>query len=201
MPPMLESRIQQNFFESADLHYQIAETIAKPLADAAATLLSTITAGGKVISVGHGASHGAAQTLIQGMLGSFERDRPPLAAVLLLPASTIAWASQIQALAQPGDVVVLFKADVYAAKDGTEPASLLHHDFLPLIQATHAQDAAVVMMTGPDAGLWQSVLTDTDVLIAVPHSRPARVQETHLVAVHSLLDALDLQLLGEQDHL
>ena len=32
---MLEPRIQQHFFESADLSYQAAETLARPLAEAA----------------------------------------------------------------------------------------------------------------------------------------------------------------------
>ena len=32
---MLEQRIQQQFFESADLKYQSAETLARPVAEAA----------------------------------------------------------------------------------------------------------------------------------------------------------------------
>jgi D-sedoheptulose 7-phosphate isomerase len=33
----------------------------------------------------------------------------------------------------------------------------------------------------------------------VPHDRRVRVLETHLLVLHCLCDAIDLQLLGEQD--
>ena len=44
---MLEQRIQQQFFDSADLQYRSAETLHRPIAEAAAALLSAITNGGK----------------------------------------------------------------------------------------------------------------------------------------------------------
>jgi D-sedoheptulose 7-phosphate isomerase len=37
------------------------------------------------------------------------------------------------------------------------------------------------------------------VLIAVPHDRAARLHEVQLLVLHCLADALDLQLMGEQD--
>ena len=43
---MLEQRIQQQFFESADLQYQTAESLARPIADAAQALIGCVTAGG-----------------------------------------------------------------------------------------------------------------------------------------------------------
>ena len=44
-------------------------------------------------------------------------------------------------------------------------------------------------------------LGETDVLVAVPHDRPARVTELQLLVLHCLCDAVDLQLIGEQDPL
>ncbi len=43
-------------------------------------------------------------------------------------------------------------------------------------------------------------LTETDVHICVPHERTARIQEVHLLVLHCLCDAVDLQLLGEQEN-
>jgi D-sedoheptulose 7-phosphate isomerase len=43
------------------------------------------------------------------------------------------------------------------------------------------------------------VLGETDVLVAVPHDRRARVLEAQLLVLHCLCDSIDLQLLGEQD--
>ena len=51
---MLEQRIQQQFFDSADLQYQCAETVSRQVAEAAATLLAALTGGGKVLVCGSG---------------------------------------------------------------------------------------------------------------------------------------------------
>ena len=40
---------------------------------------------------------------------------------------------------------------------------------------------------------------ETDVLICVPHERPARVRETHDLVLNCLCDGVDTQLLGEQE--
>ena len=53
---MLEQRIQQQFFDSADLKYAAAEILSKPIADAVSALVGCITAGGKVLSCGNGGS-------------------------------------------------------------------------------------------------------------------------------------------------
>jgi D-sedoheptulose 7-phosphate isomerase len=44
-----------------------------------------------------------------------------------------------------------------------------------------------------------SLLSDDDVHICVPHERTARIQEVHILALHCLCDAVDSQLLGEED--
>jgi D-sedoheptulose 7-phosphate isomerase len=42
-------------------------------------------------------------------------------------------------------------------------------------------------------------LRDTDVHICVPSERTARIQEVHILALHCICDAVDAQLLGEQE--
>ncbi len=178
---MLEQRIQQQFFESADLLSQTAEALAKPIADAAQTLLGCITAGGKVMLYGSGptavlAQHGAAL-----MVGRFERDRPGLAAL------AVAGEAETQALGAPGDVLLVFSAG------GAAPG------LSATVQAAQAKDMTVVALTGRDAGDLLPQLGETDVHIAVPHDRAARIYEVHALVLHCLCDALDFQLLGEQD--
>ena len=43
------------------------------------------------------------------------------------------------------------------------------------------------------------MLRDTDVHVSVPHDRSARVLEVHMLVLHCLCDAVDAQLLGEQE--
>jgi D-sedoheptulose 7-phosphate isomerase len=179
--PMLEQRIQQQFFEGADLLSQAAEALSKSIADAAQTLLGCITAGGKVMLCGSGASAALAQHGAALMVGRYERERPPLAAL------AVASESEIQALGMPGDVLLAISA--------AGPAPGLAAALL----AAQAKDMTVVALTGRDAGSLVSGLGETDVHIAVPHDRAARIHEIHTVVLHCLCDAVDLQLLGEQE--
>ena len=49
---MIEQRIQQQFFESADLLYQAAEQLARPLAMAAQMVVDAITGGNRILCAG-----------------------------------------------------------------------------------------------------------------------------------------------------
>ena len=93
----------------------------------------------------------------------------------------------LQALGQPGDLLMLI--DSGGSPEGLQRAA----------KAAHDMDMSVILLTGADASPWRTVLLDTDMLVAVPHDRRARVLETHLLVLHCLCDAIDLQLLGEQD--
>jgi len=196
---MLEQRIQQHFFDGADLLYQAADTLARPVAAAAQTLLLSLTGGGKLLLTGTGASLAIAQAMGAQLVGRFERDRPALAA-LVLGADAVASAAllkgappgsplalQVQALGTPGDVLVVFAA---SAHDGA---------LAEAVAAAQARDMSVVALT-PRSSALGALLGETDVWIAVPHERAARVHEVQLLVAHALCDALDLQLMGEQDH-
>lgn len=178
---MLEQRIQQQFFESADLQYQSAETLARPIAQAAAALLGAITGGGKVMVCGSGTGAALALHLAQIFVTRYERERPPLAAMALGSNP----AQQLRALGLPGDVLLLID-------DGES-------DCAATLSAAQGKDMTLVVLAGRGAAALQELLAETDVLIAVPADRGARVAETHLLVLHCLCDAVDFQLLGEQN--
>ncbi len=178
---MLQQRIQQQFFESADLQYQSAESLARPIAEAAAAVLGAITGGGKVLAAGSGAGQALAHHLAQLFITRFERERPPLAA-LGLGAQPVA---EVLALGLPGDVLVLLD-------DGET-------DCAALIRAAQGKDMTLVVLAGQGAAALNEYLAETDVLVALPSERPARVAELQLLVLHCLCDAVDFQLMGEQE--
>ena len=92
---MLDLRIQQHFIDSADLHYQVAETLAKPVDAAVQAVLACVTGGGKVLAGGMGPSAALAQYLVNLLVGGFERERPGLAAIALSSDALMAtrWAA------------------------------------------------------------------------------------------------------------
>lgn len=175
--PMLEPRLQQPFFDAADLLYQAAEALGRPLGEALQACVACLTGGGKLLATGGPLADHAATLLVHG----FERDRPPLAAL-----SLAADATPLRALGHPGDLLLLF--------DDALPAATA----LALVEAAHDQDMAVIAFSGA-APSWRTALAETDVLLSVPHDRAARVREVHLLLLHALADGIDLQLLGEQD--
>lgn len=197
--PMLEQRIQQQFFDSADLKYAAAEILSKPIADAVSAVVGCITAGGKVLACGNGGSASDAQHFAAEFVGRFERERPGLAAIALNTDTSILTAvgndydfnsifsKQVQALGSPGDVLLAITTSGNSA------------NVLAAVTAAHDKDITVIALTGRNGGEMRKLLTETDVHICVPHERTARIQEVHILVIHCLCDAVDLQLLGEQE--
>lgn len=176
---MLEQRIQQQFFESADLLYQAAEPLARPLASAAQTMLGCLTSGGKLLVTGDALAPHFAALCLHG----FERERPPLAALAVPQADAEV---RVRALGLPGDVLLIV--------DGAAPAD----EWRATVDAAHDKEMTVIALAGAQPG-WADALAETDVPIVVPHERAARVRELQLLALHALADAIDLQLMGELD--
>lgn len=196
---MPEQRIQQHFIDSADLIYQSAQTLGKPVAAAVQALLACVTSGGKVLACGHGGSEGLAQRFAAMFVGGFERERPELAAlalgaggaILLAHAGSDAEAQmlarQVRALGQAGDVLLTISTS------GNDRA------VLRALEAAHEREMTVLALTGQDAGVIGAALRETDVHVCVAHERMARVHEVHGLVLHCLCDGVDTQLLGEQE--
>jgi len=192
---MLDLRIQQHFIDSADLHYQLAESLAKPVDAAVQAVLACVTGGGKLFALGQGAGTLQAQYLVHLLAGGFERERPGLPALALpLDGGAAGAASgpdtlgrQIQALGQTGDVLLIVAA--------AAPAEAT----LAALQAAHEREMSVIALTGPSTPDWSRRLRETDVHVPVAHDRVARVREVHHLVLHCLCDAIDTQLLGEQE--
>lgn len=86
---MLEQRIEQQFIDSADLKYQAAQVLNKPILAAIQAILSCVTSGGKVLACGNGGSAADAQHFAAEFVGRFERERPELAAIALTTDTSI----------------------------------------------------------------------------------------------------------------
>ena len=196
---MLEQRIQQHFIDSADLKYQSAQALSKPIAQAVQAMLACVTSGGKVLACGNGGSAADAQHFSAEFVGRYERERPELGAIALTTDSSIITAiandydftsifsRQVRALGQPGDVLLAITTSGNSA------------NVLAAVEAAHEREMTVVSLTGRNGGKMTHALRDTDVHICVPHERTARIQEVHILVLHCLCDGVDNQLLGEPE--
>ena len=196
---MLEQRIQQHFIDSADLKYQSAQSLSKPIADAVQAVLACVTSGGKVLACGNGASAAAAQHFAASFIGRYERERPELAALSLSADAAVlsglandfdaraVYSRQVRALGHAGDVLLALSTTGNSA------------NMLAAVEAAHEREMTVVALTGGRGGRLAQMLRDTDVHVCVPHELPARILEVHHLVLHCICDGVDAQLLGLPD--
>jgi D-sedoheptulose 7-phosphate isomerase len=195
---MLESRIEQHFIDSADLKYQAAPILSKPIAEAITAIVASLTSGGKVLACGNGGSAADAQHFSAEFVGRFERERPELAAIALTTDTSIltavandysfdaVFSRQVRALGQAGDVLIAITTSGNSS------------NILTAVEAAHARDMVVIGLTGRDGAKMGKMLRETDVHICVPHARTARIQEVHLLALHCICDGVDAVLMGDE---
>ena len=187
-------RVLQHFQESIAAKQQCAEQLAEPTARAAALLLDSLMADGKILVCGNGGSAADAQHFAAELTGRFEKERMPLGAIALTTDTSALtaigndyafdqiFARQVSALGRPGDVLVAISTS---------------GNVLAAIEAAREQGMSVVALTGRDGGKIAGVLAAGDVLLNVPHQRTARIQEIHILLIHALCDHIDTALFEE----
>ena len=194
----MPARMRAHFLASSETKRAAAEVLDQPLATAVETMVASLMNGGKILACGNGGSAGDAQHFAAELVGRFERERPGLAAIALTTDSSILTAvandydfsqvfvKQVQALGQPGDVLLAIST---SGNSG---------NVLAAIETAHAREMQVIALTGKDGGKIAQLLREGDVEIRVPAGRTARIQEVHLLAIHCLCDGIDCSLLGEE---
>jgi phosphoheptose isomerase len=157
-----------------------------------ALLAERLPDGARLLAAGNGGSAAEAQHLTAELVGRFEADRPPFAAVALhADTSSLtaisndygyadAFARQVHAHARPRDVLVLMST------------SGRSENLLRAADAGRERGASVLAMTGP---LPSPLAERADDVLAVPGCT-ATVQEAHLIAVHLVCAAFEAALAG-----
>jgi D-sedoheptulose 7-phosphate isomerase len=193
---MLLERIAAHFAESANLKLAASQSLAAPIAQAAKLLATSLRGGGKALACGNGGSAADAQHFAAELINRFERERPPLAAVALTTDSSTltsiandysyeqVFAKQVRAIGRRGDVLLAIST---SGNSGS---------VLEAMRAAREAGVRVVALTGNGGGKMAGLLAADDVHICVPHQKTARIQEVHLLVLHCLCDAIDLELFG-----
>ena len=97
------------------------------------------------------------------------------------------FARQVRALGGSGDVLLAISVSGNCA------------NLQQAIDAAHEREMVVIGLSGRGGGQMAQLLRDTDIHISVPHERSARILEIQMLALHCMCDAVDAQLLGEQE--
>jgi D-sedoheptulose 7-phosphate isomerase len=192
----LIARVAKHFEDSAQTKLDAVDTMAAPIAGAIEAMTSCLINGGKILACGNGGSAADAQHFAAELIGRFEAERQELAAIALTTDSSIltavandysfnqVFARQVRGLGHAGDVLLAIST---SGNSG---------NVIEAIRAAHEADMRVIALTGRGGGQIGEMLTDDDIDLCVPAERTARIQETHLVAIHCLCDGIDALLLG-----
>ncbi|MGI9251469.1 MAG: phosphoheptose isomerase [Pseudohongiellaceae bacterium] len=195
----LQARISAHFAESIATKQEAAAELVAPIYAAGELMVQCLLSGGKILTCGNGGSAGDAQHFAAELLNRFEQERPGLPALALTgDTATITaiandykfaeiFAKQVRALGQAGDVLLAISTSGNSA------------NVIEAVETAHERDIRVVMLTGKSGGSMADIVTESDIEIRVPSERTARIQEVHLVVIHSLCDFIDCQLFGETD--
>jgi D-sedoheptulose 7-phosphate isomerase len=147
--------------------------------------------GHKLLVFGNGGSSADAQHLTAELVGRFAAERRALPAIALTTNQAVltAWsndrsfedvfARQVEALGLPGDVALGISTSGSSA------------NVVNGMRRAREMGLRTVGLTGEDGGAIGEV---ADVLLAVPLTETARIQEVHLVTYHAICAALEERL-------
>jgi D-sedoheptulose 7-phosphate isomerase len=167
------------------------------IAVVAECLLTAFRSGRKLLIMGNGGSAADAQHFAAEIVGRFRRERRGLPAIALTTDTSILTAigndygfdvifrRQIEALAEPGDVVV----GISTSGSST--------NVLAALQAAATRGCATVGLLGRNGGSIRGVV---DHELTVPAAETAHIQEAHITIIHILCDLVEAGLFGEGTH-
>lgn len=174
----------------------VADSAYPESVDGAIDLIyAAFTSGGKLLVFGNGGSSADAQHFTAELVGRFVDTRRALPAIALTTNQAIltAWsndysfddvfARQIDAIGLPGDVAFGISTS------GTSPN---------IVNALERARARGLRTIGLSAGRGGRIAPFCDVLLAVPLTATARIQEVHLVTYHAICAAVEARIAAAQ---
>jgi D-sedoheptulose 7-phosphate isomerase len=194
----LIAHLRSHFEEGIELRRRMAETLPPQLVKAGEAMAQAVRSGRKVLSCGNGGSAADSQHFAAEMVGRFERERPGMPAIsLTVDTSALTaiandydydrvFSKQVEALGQAGDVLLGISTSGNS------------RNVIEAMKAAQAKGMTVVALTGRDGGAMAKMLRPQDIHLNVAHPRTMRVQEVHLLCVHSLCEVIDNVIHGEK---
>ncbi len=172
------------------LHEQ-AKQHAPPVLDAAAAIIASLRAGGKLLLFGNGGSASDAQHVAAELVGRFQRERAAMAAIALTTDTSVltsigndyafdrVFTRQIEAIGRAGDVALGISTS------GGSP------NVVAALVAARALGLQTIALTGRDGG---AVGRAAAIHVNVPSADTARVQEVHRTLLHVICDIVERSL-------
>jgi len=177
----------------AGLAARVSADQAEEIAAIADRFEATLRGGGTLYFAGNGGSAADAQHLATEYVVRYQTTRPAMRAVALTTDTSLltacandmgfdeVFARQVEALAEPGDLLVLHSTS------GESP------NVIRAAQTAKARGVAVVAFLGKGGGHLKEL---ADAALVIPADDTARIQELHLAIEHVICDLVEGRLRG-----
>ena len=188
-----------HFLQAIQEHMKVVEQLENQLElfeQIADHMIRAIRGRNKILWCGNGGSAADSQHLAAEIIGRFRRERRGWASIALTTDTSILtavgndygfeaiFARQIEALCQPGDVVVGLTT------------SGKSRNVCNAIQCARRLGAFTVGLTGESGG---NLATLADACLRVASHDTARIQECHILFGHALCDRVESELCADRD--
>ncbi|AJF06882.1 D-sedoheptulose-7-phosphate isomerase [Geoalkalibacter subterraneus] len=189
----MESKISQHLRRHITVFEEVVLPLTSDLAECARRLCACLQSGGKVLVMGNGGSAADAQHLAAELVGRFLKNRAALPAIALTTDTSILTAvgndfgfeqifsRQIEALANPGDIVIGISTS------GQSP-NVLH-----AMKSASQRGCSTIAFSGRDGG---ELVRQADLTLNVAIAETPHIQEAHLTFIHILCDLVETELFG-----
>ena len=177
----------------AGLAARVSADQAEEIAAIADRYEVALRGGGTLFFAGNGGSAADAQHLATEYVVRYQTTRPAMRAIALTTDTSLltacandlgfdeVFARQVEALAEPGDLLVLHSTS------GESP------NVIRAAQAAKARGVTVVAFLGKGGGQLKEL---ADVALVIPADDTARIQELHLAVEHVICDLVEDRLRG-----
>ena len=191
----LNDPVQLWFTNHVDTIYRSLDALQQPLAQAAMRMRDTLLGEGRLLVAGSGTGCALAQLFSAGLLSRLSMERPALPvicigndpAVLGAIAEGYGYAEslarQIQAIAAPGDTVLLVT--------GSNGGGISH-----AFRAAQARGARVISICGLATQDPHQLGEVDDIEIRIPSEEPSRLTECQLLVLNCLVELVEREIFG-----
>lgn len=190
----MRTKIESHFRRHAEVMDLVLKALASPLEDAVTALVAALKSGNKVLIMGNGGSAADAQHFAAEFVGRFLRERRALPAIALTTDTSLLTAvgndfgfdrifkRQVEALANPGDVVIGISTSGNSANVALA------------LESARDQGCFTIGLLGRDGGII-APLTRINLTVSVPET--PHIQEAHITIIHLICDLVE-QIMCEE---
>jgi len=187
--------LMANLNESAELHREILrdENLIENIYLSVQKIIEAIESGNKIIIAGNGGSAADAQHFVAELIGRFQLERNGFPAIALTTNTSLItalandysfdtiFARQLETLARKGDIFIAITTSGNSS------------NIISALQIAKKLGIESIGILGKDGGKTKDLST---IPIIVPHNITARIQEIHILIIHSICDIVEKTLTG-----